>query len=125
MIDINEERKKILDGIYPSRIISGRQNKHIEGTKEFEQNKEKMIKIGSAPAILHADAQSLVEMYKGTGNIYFAKSSPEYPREDIDTKHIIGKTWDRKKSEYIDATIITIAYSKTGTHVFPNNYIRR
>jgi len=125
MVDITEERRKIRDGTYPSRIIQGRQNKHIQGTKQFEQNREKMQKIGSAPAILQADAQSLVEKYKATGNIYFAKSSPEYPREDIDTKQVIGKTWDRKKGEYIDATIITIAYSKTGTHVFPNNYVRR
>ena len=125
MTDIAEERKKILDGTYPSKIIQGRQNKHIEGTAEFQQNKEKMNKLGSSPAILYSDAQRLVDKYKGTGTIYFTKSSTEYPREDINTKYVIGKTWDRNKGEYIDATIITISYSKVGTHVFPNNYSRR
>ena len=124
-MNIADEKRKILDGTYPSRIIIGRQNKHIVGTREFEQNKEKMYKSGSAPAILNWDAQSLVDKHKGTGKIYFTKSSPEYPREDIDTKYVIGKTWDRSKGEYIETTKITISYSKTGTHVFPNNYVRR
>jgi len=37
------ERRKILDGTYPVRVVQGRQNKHIEGTREFEQNKEVVL----------------------------------------------------------------------------------
>ena len=83
-----------------------------------------MRKIGSEPSILEADAQMLADKFKGTGTIYFSKNSPDYPREDIDTGEIIGKTWDRKKAEYINTAIITISYSKTGIHIYPNN-IRR
>ena len=120
-MNIDDERRKILNGTYSSRVIQGRQNKHIVGTVEFEQNQNKMRKIGSEPAVLNVDAQSLVDKHKGTGTIYFSKSSPDYPREDIDTGKIIGKTWDREKEEYIDTSIITISYSKTGVHIYPNN----
>ena len=123
-MNVADERRKILDGTYPSRVIQGRQNKHIEGTREFEQNQEKMRKIGSEPAIINVDPQSLVNKHKGTGTIYFSKTSPDYPREDIDTGEIIGKAWDRKKEEYIDTSIITISYSKTGVHIYPNNIKR-
>ena len=84
MINIADEKRKILDGTYPSRIIEGRQNKHIEGTREFEQKREQMQKLspGSAPAILYADAQNLVGKYKGTGTIDCIKGSA-YPRETV------------------------------------------
>jgi hypothetical protein len=42
MIDISDERRRILDGTYPPRVIAGRQNKHIDGTLEFEQIRESM-----------------------------------------------------------------------------------
>ena len=35
MVNIADEKRKILDGTYPSRVIMGRQNKHIEGTIEL------------------------------------------------------------------------------------------
>ena len=84
-----------------------------------------MLKIGSKPSILTVDVQSLVDIYKGTGTIYFAKNSPDYPREDINIGKVIGKTWDRQKEKYIETSIITISYSKTGVHIYPNNIMRR
>jgi len=122
--DIEAERRKILDGTYPLRIIAGRQNKHIEGTREFEQNREKMRKLGSRPSILIADAQMLADKFKGTGIIYFTKSSADYPREDIDAGYVIGKFWDWKTQRYVDTTVFTISYSKTGIHIFPNDKMR-
>ena len=90
----NEERQKILNGEYPSRIVQGRQNKHIPGTKEFEQKREKMNRIseGSEPAILEADAQMLVDKYKGTG-ILSKDFGSLYPREVVTVDFIVGKTW--------------------------------
>ncbi|MCL2773870.1 MAG: hypothetical protein FWD71_11020 [Oscillospiraceae bacterium] len=44
MKDIADERRKIIDGTYPSRVIMGRQNKHIERTREFEQNREQKVR---------------------------------------------------------------------------------
>ena len=119
MIDIAEERKKIMDGTYPSRIIAGRQNKHIEGTREFEQKRKQSQKLspGSEPAILNVDAQALVDKYKGTGLIKMRGSV--YPRETIDTDRVVGKTWVQSLGKYADTKRIEIFYSSTGTHVVP------
>jgi len=120
LFDAEAERRKILDGTYPLRIIQGRQNKHIEGTREFEQNCEKMNRLspGSRPATLTADAAELVNKYKGTGLIKPSKGSP-YPREVINTNTIIGKTWVKSLQKYIDTRQIKIIYSSTGVHVIP------
>ena len=120
---IEDERRKILDGTYPSRVIQGRQNKHIEGTREFEQNQTKMRKMGGEPSILEADAQELVDTYKGTGSIKMKSSI--YPRERIDTGSIVGKTWVKSISKYVDTRRIEIFYSSTGVHVVPvSDYAR-
>jgi len=121
MFDGEKEREKILSGIYPDKIVLGRQRKHIEGTREFEQNRAKMQKLspGSEPAILIADAQSLVDKYKGTGTIKLKGS--EYPRETVDTDNIIGKTWVKSLNKYISTKRIEIIYSSDGTHVVPVN----
>jgi len=127
MIDIADEKRKILDGTYPSRIIAGRQNKHIEGTREFEQSTEKMERDnpGSKPAIIDADAQLLMDKYKGTGQINIPKGS-QYPIEIIDTGNIIGKTWVNSLNKYYDTKRIKIVYSSTGVHIIPiNDYERR
>jgi len=111
------ERRKILDGTYPSRIIKGRQNKHIEGTREFEQ-KGKSMEKKSRPAILTADAQSLVDKYKGTGIINIPGGS-NFPVEIVDTNTVIGKTWVRSLQKYADTKRIKIIYSSEGVHIVP------
>jgi hypothetical protein len=124
--DIEAERKKILDGTYPARIIQGRQNKHIEGAREFEQNCEKMNRLspGSRPSIITADAKMLVEKYKGTGEIRI--EGLDYPQETVTTNDIIGKSWVKTMQKYVDTKSFKIVYSSTGVHVIPvSDYKRR
>jgi hypothetical protein len=120
--DETAERDKILNGTYPSRIIDGRQRKHIEGTKEFEQLRERMQRVspGSEPAILNhgIDAQKLVDEYKGKGEIRETSGSI-YPREIVETDGIIGRTWVITMRKYVDTKNFAIAYSSDGTHIFP------
>ena len=125
MSDIVDEKRKILDGTYSSRIVEGRQRKHIEGTLEFAQNREKMQKLspGSEPAILYADAKELVRKYKGTGKIKFRGSA--YPRETVDTNEFVGKTWVQSLNKYVDTKRIEIFYSSAGTHVIPVSDYKR
>jgi hypothetical protein len=119
-MDEVEARKKILDGTYPSNVVTGRQRKHIEGTREFEQNREKMNRLnpGSEPSILKDDPQTLVDRYRGTGTVIIDKSSP-YPQEIIDTDDIIGKTWVKSMQKYAETKRIKIVYSSNGVHVIP------
>ncbi|MDR2167349.1 MAG: hypothetical protein LBE35_05810 [Clostridiales bacterium] len=120
------ERRKILDGTYPSRIIRGRQNKHIAGTKEFAQNSEKMQRLnpGSKPSILEVDAQALVDKFRGTGVIEI-KPGSLYPRETIDVGEVIGKTWVKSLGKYVDTRKVAIIYSSDGVHVFPVSDYRK
>jgi hypothetical protein len=114
------ERKKILDGIYPSKIVKGRQNKHIPGTKEFVQKREKMQSesSGSEPSILTADAQAIVDKYKGTGKVYPNRGS-SFPREEIDLQEIIGQTWVISEKKYVDTHRVMVLYSTKGVHIVP------
>jgi hypothetical protein len=120
--DAEVERQKILDGTYPSRIIQGRQNKHIAGTREFEQKSEAMEKESprNKPSVIEADVKILVDRYKGTGHINISTNSP-YPVEIIDTDTIIGKTWVRHLQKYTETKRIKIIYSSKGVHVVPIN----
>jgi len=115
------ERRKILDGVYPSRIVRGRQNKHIEGTREFGQNCAKLNRLspGSRPAILTADAQMLVDKYKGTGLIIEGSGGSAFPREEINAERIIGKTWVKSLQKYVDTRRFKIIYSSKGVHIVP------
>ena len=120
-LDCERERQKILDGSYPGRVIQGRQNKHIDGTREFEQ-KCKSMEIespGSKPAILTVNAQMLVDKYKGTGNILPGRGSPYPPVETINADFIIGRTWVKTLFKYVDTKRFKIMYSSKGVHVVP------
>ena len=118
----NEERQKILNGEYPSRIVQGRQNKHIPDTKEFEQKRESMQREDpyNEPAIVEVDAQMLVDKYKGTGVIR-KDSGSLFPRETVTVDFVVGKTWVKSLRKYVDTDTFTILYSNKGTHIFPRN----
>ena len=120
MLDVETERKRIIDGEYPTRVIQGKQRKHIKGTIEFEQNRSKMQceSPGSEPSILNADAQRLVDKYKGKGVIRLVNGS-QYPQETIDTDEIVGMTWVRSMQKYVKTSRIRIVYSSTGVHIIP------
>ena len=122
MINITDERRKILGGTYPSRVIAGRQNKHIEGTREFEQANNKRVQDGrggkQSALCPDINVQNLVDRYKGTGRIRISNGS-QYPREAIDFEYIVGKTWVAKLSKYVDTKRIEIIYSSAGTHIIP------
>ena len=121
---IEEERHKILDGVYSSRVVDGRQRKHIKGTREYEQNRAKMRRYSpeSEPSKLDpdVDVQALVDEYKGTGKIRFENHSL-YPIEDVVSNSIIGQTWVKSIKRYVDTRMFTISYSSTGVHIIPIN----
>ena len=126
-INIAEARKQIINGTYPSKVCLGKQRKHIQGTKEFEQARIHMQREfpGSEPAILTTNAKELIDKYKGTGNVYLPKGS-DYPKEIITCEQNVGKTWYKSANKYIDTNTFMVVYSSKGTHIIPiNNYRRR
>ena len=77
---------------------------------------------GSKPAFLNpdADAQKLVDKYKGTGEIR-PRPGSEYPEEIIKADSFIGKTWVLSRQNYVDTDTFTIVYSKNGMHIYPRS----
>ena len=127
---MKDEKTKILDGTYSSRIDTRKQAKHIYGSKAFQQETKTALLAKAKggkyymPSYFNADEnlQQLVNTYKGTGHIYNIGGSL-YPREDIKIDKIIGRAWDRKQDCYVDTNVFTIIYSKRGTHIFPRGPI--
>jgi len=119
------ERYKILTGVYPSGILQGRQDKHIKGTFEYNQEfKRLQVQLPSAEPnffLPHVDPQELVNKYKGAGQIYFHPSSKNYPREIVKADEIIGKKWIPRLNAYIDTDVFIIIYAQKGVHVIPAN----
>jgi len=115
-------RDRIKDGTYNSKVVQGQQNKHLQGTFEFQQKRQSMKQIdtNNEPSILTANAQELVDRYKGTGNIDLPKGS-DYPREYVKADKAIGKAWVKSLQKYVPTDKFVISYNKKGTHIYPIN----
>ncbi|MCL1988006.1 MAG: polymorphic toxin type 50 domain-containing protein [Firmicutes bacterium] len=125
---MKDEKTKILDGTYSSRIDTRKQAKHIYGSKAFQQETKAALLAKAKghdyffPSYFNADEnlQQLVNKYKGTGVIVSRKGS-EYPWEDIKMDRIIGQIWDYENGKYVGIDIFTIVYSRRGVHIFPKD----
>ena len=111
----------LLDGSpYNLTIRRQVQNRHISGTKEYEQYVEKLEVDGMKPSILAhgVEPQQFVRQYHKTGVSAPSKRDGR-PREIVDAGFIVGQYWDIEEQKYLDTTWAKIVYSKKGTHVYP------
>ena len=114
----NIERQRIKNTYY--KVSPQKQARHIEGTKEYEQYKEKSMKsFNKMPSVLYntENPQNLIDIYKGTGVIKRVKDGTI--REFIQADHGIGMYWESNKSEYISTNVACIIYSKKDAHIYP------
>ena len=109
-------KERINDGELSTRIHIGRQNKHIEGTKEYLDK----YKDGSNPqgvlTISKEEAQKLIDKFQGTGTKGKNNKSGEWT-EFVDADTIIGKYY--RNGQYWDTKRFVIHYSKKGSHIIP------
>lgn len=93
-----------------AKIHQGRQDKHIEGTNNYRQQKagEKN------PSILTEDADKLLKAGAGRG-VGTGKN-----KERVDFDKVIGKYYDRTTNQYYDTTRAMIHYdSNRNAHIVP------
>lgn len=90
----------------PKEIDVGKQNKHIQGTNNYQPGKSWLT-------ISIHEAQRLVNHYTGYGSII----NDHKERVDFGTK--IGRYVDPVTGGSVDTTIGIIHYSKAGTHIVP------
>lgn len=96
------------------------QNRHIEGTKEYQDYVERKAGTPFKPSKMPqgTDAQALVNEFHGKG-IYHPNPADNSTRERVDTGRIIGQYWNNRTRQFSDTTWIEIVYSKKGTHIYP------
>jgi len=110
--------EKIVSSDQPKDIEDGKQNKHIQGTKEFEQKKRDNEKKGlPPPGEVVGDInqlQGVVNIFHGTGRPIVDKNGDFQNKEIVELPFAIG---------FADGTTptnkISIHYSKNGTHIVP------
>ncbi|MHB1651659.1 MAG: polymorphic toxin type 50 domain-containing protein [Desulfitobacteriaceae bacterium] len=101
-------------------INQQKQNRHIEGTKEYNQYVKKLAKDDFKPSILTADPQEVIDKYAGTGRQIISTKGVQ-PKEVITLPDIAGKYYNTDRGEYVETNNVTVVYSKTGSHVYPSD----
>ena len=93
-----------------ANIHKGRQDKHIQGTNNYKQQRAS----GKNPSILTAEPDKLLREGAGKG----VATTPT--KETFDYGRIIGKYFDRESGKYYNTTRATIHYdSKGNAHIVP------
>lgn len=93
-----------------SKIHKDKQDKHIEGTKNYNQQ----ISNGKNPSKLTENPQQLLQEGAGKG------ISHGDNKEVVDYGRNIGKFYDTKTGMYYDTTRATIHYDNKGNaHIVP------
>lgn len=92
------------------KIHKGRQDKHIEGTNNYKQQREN----GKNLSILTENPNKLLKEGAGNGTM----RTPT--KETIDYGRVIGKYYDRETEKYFNTTRATIHYDSRGNaHIVP------
>ena len=95
-----------------STIMKDRQDKHIENTKNYNQE----IANGKHPSILTEDPEELLKEGAGKGQ---ARGTN---KEAFDFGRVIGKFFDKKTGQYYNTTRGIIHYDSHGNaHIVPAN----
>lgn len=111
-------KEKIDSGELSTKISVQKQNRHVEGTMEFERYLKQRESRGQTPQsvldISFEEAQSIVDTKKCTGYVEF---SDGVAREYLNADGVVGRYYGA--GEYHDTSRIFIQYSKRGTHIIP------
>ena len=108
--------ERIEKGEISTKIISGKQNKHIEGTKQYKDKYKDGANPQDVLTISMEEAQELVDRYCGKGDPGKSDMNGTWT-EFMDADHVIGKYYSN--GEYHETKRFTIHYSKKGAHVIP------
>lgn len=111
------------NGIIKTEINNEHYERHIRGTKGYEEYLAKNLSVGKSPpsylTITKEECQELVDRYTGTGQFKYNPKSVKL-QEIITQDKPIGTYIDPKTGEIVEnATDFRIHYSKTGSHIVP------
>ena len=114
--------QKLPEGNYNLTVRRQVQNRHIEGTTEYnnyiEENNKKRKSFLPSVLAPNVNVQDLINEFHGKG-IFAPHPDGKQLRERVDTGRIIGQYWDYEEGKLVDTTWLMIVYSNKGTHVYP------
>ncbi|WP_067102092.1 polymorphic toxin type 50 domain-containing protein [Streptococcus sp. DD13] len=122
-----EMREKFISsvksGIIKTEINSEHFERHIRGTKGYEEYLAQNLSNGKHPpsylTITKEECQALIDRYAGTGQFKYNPKSTKM-QEIISQIKPIGTYIDPRTGEVIEnVTDFRIHYSKTGAHIVP------
>lgn len=118
-------RRRIQGGEFPLEIYRGRQNKHIPGTREYEQKVRVLSGQGQyGPSRISVDDDAIIELvqrYRGTGILLKSDRGEWRGIERITTNQdVVGVVVNNLTGDEADTTTFTIRYSKKGFHIVPD-----
>ena len=105
----------------PKKVEVGKQNQHINGTKEWRDRCEKQggAVQQSEVALTIEEIQALVYEYAGTGEMHVTGANPPQLREVVTVKGRIIGTWRDRVGNSSETDSLAIHYSNKGAHVVP------
>ena len=107
-----EIRERIRSDGTPKQLNSGNQNKHIVGSKGYQEGRSYIYGDLSA-------AQDIVNQRAGTGEIRLNDRGEWNHKEFVTLDHDIGVYINPQSGEHYPTNTVSIHYGKKGTHVVP------
>lgn len=107
-----EIRERIRSDETPKQLNSGNQNKHIVGSKGYQEGR----------SYIYGDlrtAQDIVNQRAGTGEIRLNDHGEWNKKEFVTLDHDIGVYINPQSGERYSTNTVSIHYGKKGTHVVP------
>lgn len=121
---IKETRAHIRSDAQPKKILTGQQNKHIPGTKEYTDYQKRLEQKGQhGPAYLTVGSDKideLVHRHAGTGDINLRKGEWDHKETILTNDEVVGKAVNNLTGAEADTTVFAIHYAKNGVHIVPD-----
>ncbi len=107
-----EIRERIRSDETPKQLNSGNQNKHIVGSKGYQEGRSYIYGDLSA-------AQDIVNQRAGTGEIRLNDHGEWNHKEFVTLDHDISVYINPQSGEHYPTNTVSIHYGKKGTHIVP------
>lgn len=115
--DIQSGRKKL-------KIETGQQNKHIQGTNEYNQYAQKLKELGqygpSKITINLKEIDDLIKSYSGHGKLNIKNGKWDNKELILTNNKIVGIAVNNLTGKEAETTVFKIHYSNKGVHMVPD-----
>ena len=104
-----------------TKLSAQQYNKHVQGTKQYEQYLSERLAKGNTPQSLlligRQDAQEILKDRAGTGQIKVTRTGEYRTVEYYSLNRVAGQVFENGR--YVDTTRVAAHYGKKGAHLVP------